>query len=114
MKNEDDLGLQRALDLSPEVSARVAAKALAGPPRLSRPLALRWAPYATALVLALAVTCHLARGPVRPAPPRASITNVGGVVIAVTPQGEGRLLRSAETPTETSGTSLIVIHGDRP
>ena len=113
-KNDDDLGLQQALDLPPEVAARVVTQALAAPPRPSRPPARRWASYATALLLSLAVTCYLARGPLRPAPPRASITNVGGVVIAVTPEGEGRLLRAAETPAATSGTSLIVIHGDRP
>jgi hypothetical protein len=113
LDEKSDPGLKRALDLPPEVAARVVRKALAAP-GASRPPVLprhRWLPLATALVLSLAVTCYLARGPVRPAPRRASITNVGDVVIATTPDGEGRLLRSEGAQPEPSGITLIIRHG---
>jgi hypothetical protein len=119
LEEEPDEGLKRALDLPPDVAARVVRAALGpplgalGPSRPALPPLRRWLPLAAALVLSLAVTCYLARGPLRPAPRRASITNVGDVLIATTPDG-GRLLRSAGAQPEPSGTTLIVIHGDRP
>jgi hypothetical protein len=112
LDEEADKGLKHALDLPPEAVARVARAAL-GESRPSLPPLQRWLPLATVLALSLAVTCYLARGPVRPAPRRASITNVGEVLIATTPGGS-RLLRSEGAQPEPSGTTLIVIHGDRP
>ncbi len=107
-----DERLKRALDFPPDAAARVARGALRASGSSGRPgpAGKRWLPLAAALVLGLAAGLYLARNPVRPAPRRPSITNVGAVLISTNPQGEGRLLRSAGAP-EPSGTLWIVRHG---
>ena len=107
-----DERLNRSLDFSGDVAARVARGALRepGPSRLPASPGKRWLPLAAALVLCLAAGLFLARHPVRPAPRRPSITNIGGVLLATNSQGEGRLLRSADAPVP-SGTLWIVRHG---
>jgi hypothetical protein len=107
-----DERLKRSLDFPPDVATRVARDALraSGPSGRPGPARKRWLPAAAALALGLAAGFYLARNPVRPAPRRPSITNVGTVLIATNPQGKGRLLRSAGAPAP-SGTLWIVRHG---
>jgi hypothetical protein len=107
-----DERLQRSLDFPPDAAARVARGALqaSGPSVRFRPARKRWLPLAAVLGLGLAGGLYLLRSPVRPAPRRPSITNIGVVLIATNPQGEGRLLHSAGAP-EPSGTTWIVRHG---
>jgi hypothetical protein len=106
-----DEDLRRALDLPAEAAARVVRGALRPAPRPARPGAWRWLPLTAALVLSLAVALCWVRLAERPAPRRASITNVGDVVIVTTPGGEGRLLRSEGAEPAPSGITLIVHRG---
>ena len=109
-----DESLRRALDPPPGTAARVTRGALGAGPRPTRPPAWHWLPVTAALVLSIAVAFFLAREPERPAPLRAAITNVGDIVIATTPEGEGRLLRSAGSEPAPSGSTLIIRHGGTP
>ncbi|HZF11066.1 MAG TPA: hypothetical protein VFE33_19930 [Thermoanaerobaculia bacterium] len=113
-----DESLRHALDLPPETAARVIRGALGAAPQPARPPARRglprWLPVAAALVLSLVLVLFLAREPAPPAPRRASITNVGDIVIATTPEGEGRLLRSAGSEPTPSGSTLIIRRGGTP
>jgi hypothetical protein len=119
--------LRRALDSPPEVAARVARAALRAAPATGLGTDRRWRPVAAVLafLLLLAAGLYRVRVAPRPASRRPSITNVGDVVIAIKPAGEGgMILRSAVSPAapaslsspsaSASSTTLIVRYGGTP
>ncbi|HTQ78736.1 MAG TPA: hypothetical protein VMM92_01985 [Thermoanaerobaculia bacterium] len=112
-----DRELAHLLEAPPEAVARVVRAAREEAfrvPAAGRPT-WRWAKIAAVLALGLAAGFYAARLPEgRSAPRRPEITNVGEVIIAIDPEGGGRLLRSAGAAPPPPGSTLIVRYGGTP